>query len=310
MTFIAPIIKGSVEEDIFKTNKRIDSINVVNQAIIQKNDSITKANAILIKEIDYKENLLSKYDTLNNIVFVVIGLVLTFLGIILPIIGYVFLYRPAREDLKEAQELQMKIKNDMNSLFEQYFKNHVKKLIDDILENIDDDTIEASNKMGQLGTYEYEKFDNSQVQKMIGIIKKKGKFSQSLLQYIIHVDNIYSEVFFAKCIKDPTFEGNDVVIRFFAKHNKTNYLDDIAHHIIRTHSIINISYIIRNYSIEFLIQLFNNDILEKGTTAFALQSLNNAGLFNDTILKDTKIYKKHLIKNSHLNNLGEDIQGS
>jgi hypothetical protein len=217
------------------------------------------------------------------------------------LVGYLGIYKPAREELKEvritlkvAEEFQLKIENDMNDLLTKYFEMRVKELIDSILKDIHDETSEASNKMGQLQMYQYEKFDDAQVQKMIEIVKKKNKYSQSILQNLTHSDNIYSEVFFSQCIKDFTFEGNDTIVRFFAKHNKTAYINDIANYIINTQKILNISYAIKSYSIPYLTELFNNDTLVEGTSKFALQELYNTGMFNNNAFEETKIYKKYL----------------
>lgn len=146
----------SKDSQIDSLNNRIkilENISLRHQAF--SDSLITIINSS--KESDYNEKLLAKYDTLNGTLFTIMGIILAVLGIGIPLFSILYVYRPARENLKETQKLLDDTKNDMDKLFFQYIKKERKNSIDKILTNFEkNDSYAQTNSIQYFNTHMHE----------------------------------------------------------------------------------------------------------------------------------------------------------
>ena len=265
LIFIIPFTVLAKPSSVDSLVRRIERLEKSVISYSKFNDSIVKTNTTLVKEADYSERLLSKYDTLNNNVFAIIGIVFTFLSIVVPLIGYFTVVIPAKEKAKEAQDLLDNIKSNMDKLFLEYTLNNRDKLIENSLSQMENNiTSQKSNAINCLDSYKHEGFNERQIMRMIILIKKDNRpdFFMTLLCF---TENIFATDFLHEYLKkNPTNHLSTWACIYAAKYNKDEFLDDIAEYIIQSKNITGILASVHSSSQSYLEKIYNNDKLVKG----------------------------------------------
>lgn len=254
-------------------DERLKSLELSIHKVIQINDSLVKINS-KYEERDKNDNeLLDRYDKLNNTLFSWAGWLIAIFGLVVPLIGYIAVFFSTARERKEAQihldeskALLSDIKNEMENKFFEYFKKAKEMQIDKILDAL------IEGKSGNLEDNIYfihdnntEKFNDSQVIKIIKLIKSEKYNNDLLMECLLFNDNIFIEDFLLEVLRsNASYAGDDCnyPITYFSKYNKRKHVGDIAKAIIRDRSIQTIfSYLQQNP--DFAMAILNNEYIIK-----------------------------------------------
>lgn len=309
--FLSAIVGYSKPLNIDNTLKSID-ISI--QKIYHVNDSLIKANSKLIEKVEYDEKLLDRYDKLNNTLFTVAGIILALFGVIVPIIGYILVYRSTKQErveahmhLEESKGFLNSIRHDMDKHFDEYNSKLKNRIIDNALLGLEkNDEIRKINNISYVESYMYEGYSDIQLSRIIKLIKTNiiEKDTSGLIGDFLIVlkysDSILVEDFFSEIIRtiDSPYYSKCIyqVIIYFAKYDKVKYMDDIAKSIVHDGSIENmISNLIDTPT--FLNKLMNNDYLASNLERRDLlffRNLVNSESNAKYDLFNTKLYKKYI----------------
>jgi hypothetical protein len=282
--------------------RRIDNLDNTSQQFSKKNDSLIIANNNLIKEVDYNEKLLNRYDILNNVVFVSMGVMLAIFGIAAPLIGYFFVFKPSTEQIKETQKLLDDTKNNMDRLFYDYTIKNRDNLIDNTLtqleNNLTDYRMRARTRY--LETFYIEGFNDKQVLRIIKLHKKQHQGVVEFKRLLLFKENTFSTDFFLNEIKNDLNTFGSIL--YAIDYEKDEFLDYVAKNL--NSSVGNLNDRIKRLketSPNYLTKIYNNDEFVNGIDNAKLISLMESEdslsetLQEKTNRQNSKAYKKYLV---------------
>jgi hypothetical protein len=278
--------------------KRMEALEVNSIKYSKANDSLIAANSNLLKQADYNEKLLNKYDILNNYLFATMGVLFAAFGLI----GYFLIFKPARDDLKEVQTFLHDIRNDMGKLFSEYIIKNRDTLIDNALSNIENDNLpEITNSVAYIDAHKHEGFNDKQILRMIKLLKKNNKDGHIFMEALWFTENDFAEEFLIEYLrKRPMDNLTEYTILYFAKYNKLKYLNDIAQYVLDGERLIGAIANMKTESVSFTVQLLNNDILVNGhpekqlITHMVYLDMYSQDVVQQLDLHNTKLYQKYL----------------
>ena len=289
--------------------KRVENLESVSQKVIQINDSLITVNNNLNKQIDYNERLISRYDTLNNTIFTIIGIILALFAILAPLIGYFFVIKPSKEKLlevkeklTEAQKLLDDTRHNVDKLFAEYLQKNRDNFIDKALTQIEsDNTPEIANSINCLDIYKHEGFNDKQILRIITLIKNKHDKSNFFMKILGFTESIFTTEFFRDYLKNnPSNKLSNWAALYAAKYDKEDFLDDIAEYIIVFEDLKWICSTIKNVSPSYLIKLYNNEKLTNGIDShIVISHMSNFDTIEETSQEkmdrqNSKLFKKYI----------------
>lgn len=279
---------------IDNTEKRISNLEQYIHEVSKTNDSLVSGNNKISEEVNYRRDLLEDYDRLNSTTFNIISGLFAFFGLIVPIIGYLFVVMPAREQLKDAKEATKEaqeklkeaqvllddVKNNMEELFADFTIKNRDNLIDNALQNIENNNIsQKANAINCLDTYKHDGFNEKQIMRMIILIKKdiRPDFFMPLLSF---TESIFSTDFLHEYLKKNPLNNLSTWSSIYAAiFNKEEFLDDIAEYIIQSKKITGIFASTKSSSHSYWVKIINNNRL-----------VNN--IDNETLIDHMSYYDK------------------
>ncbi len=306
--FAKPTPIDSLKQKVKSLETNTKTYSKINDSLFSINSSLINANNNFKKEIDYNEKLLEKYNTLNNTIFTIIGILIAVFGLAIPLLGYFFVYKPAKDELKESKKLLNDIENNMNKLFSDYTLKNKEELIDNALINFETNNIpEISNSIGYLKAHRHEGFNDKQIFRLIKLIKNKNSDSDIFMRALLSTENEFTEEFFIDYLRKNSTDAHLSIytILYFATYNKVKYMDDIAEYIIQTSELTGTIASIKTEDISFATLLINNDKLANGIDN---QTLINYASYMDKYaqeeiakldLHNSKLYQKYLSINNN-----------
>jgi hypothetical protein len=292
------ILEAITKKEIYAKDSLIQVLETERKKAYQAKDSIASINSKTEKESDYNKDLLDKYDWLTNYLFASIGLLLAVSGFA----GYFFLFKPAREDVKEVHRLINEAdafldntKNNLDEIFDGYFEKYTAKLIDKILTGIELNNSDSPNRLAQLEHYQYETFNEKQYKRLYELANKKDMASRTIIPILGNTDNIYADMFHTIELKMGSMDFGRFSIKYVAKFNKIEFIEDVATFIFRTNQISSIYNDIKEQSNSFALSLLNNEKLVDGISPNQIVALVETYLIESNVeLRESLLYKAYL----------------
>lgn len=227
-----------------------------------KLDSLDRRIKLLEKESN-SDKIVEHYKDLNNLYSYGFGVLIALFGIVFPMIIYLVQIKPSMDSIKETKALLKKIDDDFEKSFEEHLKKSKNRLIDQAIESFlkQDDQILPTNYT-LLDTYKSEGFTESQVIKLIKILRKpdSDKTDDTFIARLLNFqEDINAEDYFESLIKtNPSDEKCIWGALYFATYNKTKHMDLVADIVLNGYSLIGMISSLASSSKEFMIAFLNN----------------------------------------------------
>ncbi len=269
MLFASSIVRA-------KTNGQLaDSLleaNVTIQNELAKAKSIIEQSNLTMKILD--QRLLQASDTINNqstivssfeIIYSILTIVFTIIGLLTPLVTYFFGIKPSRDQIKQLEA------NFDNKLAEYLQFSRISR-IDNALKNLEGGNIqEKQNAITFLSLTQHEGFSDMQLFKLLKAINSKNTDEIqkiTLASLLTTTENEYATQYCQKLLKDGNTNDGNINIefipaRYFGLIGVTNHLADFKEYLLSVSdkkiSLAAIVSHMRTISIEAVVEMFNSD---------------------------------------------------